>query len=511
MLVEAVGRDELAGVHLVPRIPERLELAEGLHQLRAVHPRQQLAARLPVAVLARQRPAELHHEVGGLLHETAIGRDAFGGLQVEVDPGVHAALAEVAVERPGIAVLGHQGAQPAQIFSEARGRDGGVFPALPVLGFAGHEGGGAERRLAHGPHVLRLDRVAEERHRRRARAAAEPIHQPRGLRFGLRHAVGAELDVEPTLPFRQQGEPFQVQVLLAGVTDEQFVDALEADRAGRCDLLDRVGRQEDVRESQDEERPAWRAGDQPGRRFENGDAGAFGADQRPRDVEAVLRQQEVEVVARHSPRNPRELRAHGIAVPVADRRQARVDLTDPPALADARLEQRRWRRAHAHAQPVVGENVEFVDVVIRFARHHRVHAARVVADHPAERAPAVRRRVRPERQADALGLFAQPIEDDARLHPRLPARRVDCQDRVAVLREVEDDRDVAALPCQAGARPPREHRRPGRAAGGDGGDGILRVARIHHPNGHLAVIRRIGRIQGAVARVEAHLSPDRLR
>ncbi len=86
----------------------RLELAEGLHQLRAVHPRQQLAARLPVAVLARERPAELHHEVGGLLDEPAIGRDALGGLQVEVDARVHAALAEVAVERPGVAVLGHQ-------------------------------------------------------------------------------------------------------------------------------------------------------------------------------------------------------------------------------------------------------------------------------------------------------------------------------------------------------------------------------------------------------------------
>ena len=39
--------------------------------------------------------------------------------------------------------------------------------------------------------------------------------------------------------------------------------------------------------------------------------------------------------------------------------------------------------------------------------------------------------IRPERQADALRFVAQPVEHDARLHPRLPTRRIDREDAVA--------------------------------------------------------------------------------
>ena len=64
----------------------------------AEHPDQQLTAGLAVAVLAGQRPAIGDHQVGGPLHEPPVRRDALGGVQVERDPGVHAALAEVAVQ-----------------------------------------------------------------------------------------------------------------------------------------------------------------------------------------------------------------------------------------------------------------------------------------------------------------------------------------------------------------------------------------------------------------------------
>ena len=57
VLVDAVRVDDLARVHLPVRIPDRLELAERLDQLRAEHLRQELASRLAVAVLARERAA----------------------------------------------------------------------------------------------------------------------------------------------------------------------------------------------------------------------------------------------------------------------------------------------------------------------------------------------------------------------------------------------------------------------------------------------------------------------
>ena len=60
------GVDDLAGVHLVVRVPDGLELAEGLHQLRPEHLGKQLGARLAVAVLAREGAAVANHQIGGL-------------------------------------------------------------------------------------------------------------------------------------------------------------------------------------------------------------------------------------------------------------------------------------------------------------------------------------------------------------------------------------------------------------------------------------------------------------
>ena len=59
VLVEPVRSDNLARVHPVLRVEDRLELAERPGELGAEHLGQQLAAALPVAVLAGERPAQL--------------------------------------------------------------------------------------------------------------------------------------------------------------------------------------------------------------------------------------------------------------------------------------------------------------------------------------------------------------------------------------------------------------------------------------------------------------------
>jgi hypothetical protein len=51
-VVNAHRIDQLSGIHAVVRIPERLELPKGLHQLRTEHLRQQRGPCLPIAVLA---------------------------------------------------------------------------------------------------------------------------------------------------------------------------------------------------------------------------------------------------------------------------------------------------------------------------------------------------------------------------------------------------------------------------------------------------------------------------
>jgi hypothetical protein len=52
VLIDPVRLDELAGIHLPIRVPDRLELTESLDQLRPEHLLKELATRLSVTMLA---------------------------------------------------------------------------------------------------------------------------------------------------------------------------------------------------------------------------------------------------------------------------------------------------------------------------------------------------------------------------------------------------------------------------------------------------------------------------
>ena len=132
-----------------------------------------------------------------------------------------------------------------------------------------------------------------------------------------------------------------------------------------------------------EQRADRRAVHQLDRRLEDRDARALGPGQRRGDVEAALGQQLVEVVARDSPRDLRVALADAVAVALGERRGAAERAARGSAGPVA-----------ADAQPLaaVGQHVE-LDHLVGGQRpgavelgHHRVHAAGVVADHPAERA-----------------------------------------------------------------------------------------------------------------------------
>ena len=102
---------------------------------------------------------------------------------------------------------------------------------------------------------------------------------------------------------------------------------------------------------------------------------------------------------------------------------------------------------------------QLLDVVDGLAGQQRMRAAGVVADHAAERAPAVRRGIGAEGEVVRSARLRKRIEDDARLHARERASRIELQDAVHVLREVEHHGDVAALAGEAGAGAPRQDRR----------------------------------------------------
>src|SRR5207248_512041 len=103
---------------------------------------------------------------------------------------------------------------------------------------------------------------------------------------------------------------------------------------------------------------------------------------------------------------------------------------------------------------------------------------------------------------------AEVVEDHARLHARDAPLRVDLQDPVQVLGEVEDDGDVRCLAGETRAAAARENRDIVRAADLDGGDDVLDRARDDDADRHLAVVRAAGRIERPRARAEPHLALD---
>ena len=168
--------DDLARIHAPVRIEDRLELREPAHERGAEHLRQQRRARLAVAVLAGERTAVAHDEIGGLVDECAVGRDAAPRPEVEIDPRVHAALAEMAVEIAFVAVAIEQRAKIAKVRAELRRRHGRVFPAFPGDALVRHVRGRAEAGAADLPDAQLLRgaarRASSTAHRRAREARA---------------------------------------------------------------------------------------------------------------------------------------------------------------------------------------------------------------------------------------------------------------------------------------------------------------------------------------------------
>ena len=197
--------DQLVGIQLVPRIPDRLELAEPFHQLRTEHLGQQRAARLPVAVLARDRSAVMHDEVRRAVHELAVLPDARLAPQVEADLHVDAPVAEVAVVRSLVVVFVEEPAKIAEVAAELVRRDGGIVPALVPRRKTWRGNGGARARLADLPDRLRFVPGIQTD----VRLGRQPLHQfDEALRHRVRRrrVVGAEFHQQQAAAFGNQVE-----------------------------------------------------------------------------------------------------------------------------------------------------------------------------------------------------------------------------------------------------------------------------------------------------------------
>ena len=103
---------------------------------------------------------------------------------------------------------------------------------------------------------------------------------------------------------------------------------------------------------------------------------------------------------------------------------------------------------------------------------------------------------------------SQRVQDDARLDACDALDRIDLEDPVHVLGEVEDDGDVAALAGEAGPRAPGQHRRSMSATDRHGGDHIVRVSWDDEPDRNLTIVGPVGRVECAASRIEPHLASN---
>ena len=131
--VDAVGPHEHPRVEQAFGVEDPLDSLEQGDDVGPVHPLQQLRAGAPVAVLAREGPAEARGEVCRLPHEPAEGFGSLLGFEREVDAGVDASVPEMPVHEAVKPESLHEGLERAEVSAELLGRNGRILPAGPRL------------------------------------------------------------------------------------------------------------------------------------------------------------------------------------------------------------------------------------------------------------------------------------------------------------------------------------------------------------------------------------------
>ena len=489
------------GVEHPARIPDVLHAGHQRQPVVAVHPAQHLRAGPAVAVLPGHRPAQRHHQIGGLLDERPVGADAVLGEQIEVDAHVHAALTEVPVGRPGQPVAGHQRVQATQVVGQPVRRHRGVLPAAPGLGAVGATGGQPGGVGATPPQHRLRRRLGDQRRRgRRPRILQRHQHFLGGHR--RRHQIlAAHLDQHPGPPGGQPGVDRRAAHLAGQPVDELIVDRLHRQRAVRQHRRHAFGRGDRVAEPQHAQHPRGRQRCQRHRRAQRRSEPALAAAQQRGDVVAVFGQQLVQRVAGDL--------AGELPEPPPDHRLVRVDESGEVAVQlPLRTRQRRQRLAVAvggeRGAGAVGEqHLQRAHVVGGGAPRHRMRAARVVGDHPAERGAAGRGRVGAERQLVRFGRGQQVGEHHPGFDERGPRGGVDVEDVVDVARRVDHHaadrvarhRGTAAAHHDRGSCGGRQRDRGGQ---------VVDVFRHHDQVRHHPVIGRVSGIQSPGGRVVVH-------
>jgi hypothetical protein len=132
-----------------------------------------------------------------------------------------------------------------------------------------------------------------------------------------------------------------------------------------------------------------------------------------------------------------------------------------------------------------------------------VDAAGVVADHAANGAAVVAGGIWRERQVIFLGGVAKMVEDDSGLDAREAALGIDLENVAHVLREIEDDGNVAALSGERCASTAAKQGRAELAAGFNRSKDVGGVTRENNADRDLAIVGAVGGVESACTVIES--------
>ena len=271
--------------------------------------RQQLRAGPTVAVLAGQRSAESAYEPGRFGEELAHDLRAVGLVQRQVEPHVHAPVAEVTEGCGGHAVGADELVEGCEVLAEASGRHGRVLPSRPGRLARRGPPGEAGAVLADAPEARLHERVLDD-----DGVVRESLrHQASGACGDLAELVAGELDEQPGTSAREWRDRVG-SAAGAEHVDEPGVQAFAGRRPVRHDGGGGLAGRDDVGETEDDDDADRCVDDQLDARLRDDPQGPLGAHECLGEVEP-LGQQVVRRVARDLPAEPVELGAPRRQVP----------------------------------------------------------------------------------------------------------------------------------------------------------------------------------------------------
>lgn len=287
--------DDYAWIHAALRIEDALELSKRAHQLGAKHFGEQLRARDAVAMFAGDRSTVLADQVADLQHHAAKRSNPLRAGEIEVDPAVNAALPEVAVIHGNREIAPPQQLlEAAQILPQFFGSDGAILGSRPHSRKPRARSACAQAGFAQSPHrraLLRIGKQVAAHHTRRLRCAAL-----QGLATLARLVHTGPAQLRDQVSSARWKQPQRGQPLLLAKLHQVVIEGLQRLGMVLQQPRDMIGGCKDIGEAEHHQHQLLGARHQLHGRPQHQRQRALRPNQRPRQIEAILRQQLIEVV-----------------------------------------------------------------------------------------------------------------------------------------------------------------------------------------------------------------------